>query len=60
MAKKSYPAWQYYLAAGIALAFGLGLLVQQSWLYGAVFTVVGVAVAAVGFTKRTKAPVSPQ
>ena len=59
MGKKSYPAWHYYVAGAIALLFGLGLLVQESWLYGTLFTVVGVTVAGIGFGKQAKAPGPP-
>ncbi|MES2154456.1 MAG: hypothetical protein V4510_04905 [bacterium] len=55
MAKKVYPAWQYYAAAAIALFFGIGLLAQQSFVYGGVFTAVGLVFAAFGIANGRKA-----
>ncbi|MEA3189809.1 MAG: hypothetical protein QOD77_391 [Thermoplasmata archaeon] len=52
MAKKVYPASQYYIAGGIALAFGVGLLTMGSYLYGGVFGLVGAVLLGVGLSKR--------
>ncbi len=54
MAKKVYPAWQYYVASGIALFFGIGLLANSSWVYGGLLTAVGIVVAGMGLVAHRK------